>query len=482
MDITTQLVLMSKAKKVFGNDQTFLSFPLTPQPYTKQQLNFLEDKNLENLQRFSMLVNHIPTGETWQPTDSTYLWDIYRRILVDANYAESTRTPAEELAYQKAYQLLFRLRDDGTPIDSPTLTAYKRFKDAWIVAQESYNSAKTSAFYLTDPVAIQQWTTIDEPRLRNQMTTCQDQWVIEGFKNEVEAAFATRQTLGARSPYQTLSEWKKLWIQEIDNLTSAIDQSSAPASSFSPSNALADSAWQSHQMGEAEINALFQESPAELRSRLGAASPNLSELSFEVSSATIVRPWFASDALKARFWKFNDASQLSDGGMPARGDCPAYVTAIVFARKLTTTQKPAPDPQPDPKPDPKPVVIRPRPIPVDEIQPRVKLGKIGGDRLRMSPLKPMAIPALEVADKRLLLKDALIKDTLVREDMLQLRRERVFSNLTEATFDRVVQPGQTQEQKDPSKKQSVTDDSIYILAMVCKRVPKCPDPDLTLHW
>ena len=34
----------------------------------------------------------------------------------------------------------------------------------------------------------------------------------------------------------------------------------------------------------------------------------------------------------------------------------------------------------------------------------------------------------------------------------------------------------------PSSQPTTPDDSIYILAFICKAVPKSPDPDLTLQW
>jgi hypothetical protein len=476
MDIATQLALMAKAKKVFGNSQTFLSFPLTPLPYRPQQLNFLEDKNLDNLQKFSMLVNQIPSGETWQPIDGFHLWDVYNSILNEAHYAESTRTPDEEAAYQRANRVLFTMRDDGMPIETPIVTAYRQYKDAYIVAEEAYASAKSTALYLTDPIEKQRWQDIEEPRLRNQLNDRLNQWNLQGFKNEVEAALATRQSLGARSPYQTLSEWKKLWMKEIDTITSAVDQSSAPSSSFAPSNALAEGAWQSFSLTEAEINALIAEAPADLRTRLGVTTTSFESMTFEASSATIVRPWFTSDALKSKFWRFADNRMLSDGNVPAIGDCPAYVTAVVFARKLAGIPKPQPQPQPQP--------IIPRPIQpklkidreiLEEVGPRGKQIFIPRDRLRMSAMKPM------------IMKNLGESAPIVNAEVLQLRREHLFTRLEEVTFDRlpaVIDPAIQPKVKsqDQTKAQPLVDDSIYILAFICKRLSKCPDPDLTLKW
>ena len=91
MDSAVQLALMSKAKKVFGADDTFLSFPVSPLPHTKRQLDFFAQQDadalrqsLQNLQAFSTLVNLIPSDEAWLPTETRFLWDVYEQVLKEA--------------------------------------------------------------------------------------------------------------------------------------------------------------------------------------------------------------------------------------------------------------------------------------------------------------------------------------------------------------------------------------------------------------
>ena len=69
MDAAAQLALMVKAKAVFGAPDTFLSFPVSPLPYTKRQLDFYAQSNasevaesLQHLHAFSTLVNLVPGG------------------------------------------------------------------------------------------------------------------------------------------------------------------------------------------------------------------------------------------------------------------------------------------------------------------------------------------------------------------------------------------------------------------------------------
>ena len=120
MDAAAQLALMVKAKAVFGAPDTFVSFPVSPLPYTKRQLDFYAQssagevaESLQHLHAFSTLVNLVPGGEAWVPTESRYLWDAYRAML-EGHFADSQRTADEEADYQRALGFLRRTHLDGT--------------------------------------------------------------------------------------------------------------------------------------------------------------------------------------------------------------------------------------------------------------------------------------------------------------------------------------------------------------------------------
>ena len=359
MDSAVQLALMSKAKKVFGADDTFLSFPVSPLPHSRRQLDFFAQQDadalrqsLQNLQAFSTLVNLIPSDEAWLPTETRFLWDVYGQVLKEATFASSTRTAEEEAAYQQALAYLRTAGEEGMWEDSGPVKAYRQHKDAYLLAQQKYLAAKSTAECAADPAEQQRWRDIDEPLQRAELDALQAQWIIAGYKNEVESAQSKVVSLGARSPMQTWAEWNSRFNREIDTLTGASDNFTVFPSLFSPSNALEEGAWKPFKLSEQEVKVLLNEAPAELRSRFGAdsAASSVASLTFEFSSAAILRPWFVSEALRARFWRFADPGKiLSDGAMPPKGTCPAYVTAIIFARKVAVEEKrnqPAPGAKP----------------------------------------------------------------------------------------------------------------------------------------
>lgn len=201
IDAIAQLALSQKAKQVFGGENTFLSFPITPLQYTKHDLSFVQNFNVSRLKEFSLLVNLIPTGQAWQPTASQFLWDTYGDVLGghDTEVAQSTRTVQEEVQYQQAIQFLTVQGQNGWPEPSPAAKAYNQFRDQWFVLQERYNAAKLTGETTTDSTLRHHWMTVEEPQLRQQLQDLDTRWINEGFKQEVEQFQAVRSRLGGKS-------------------------------------------------------------------------------------------------------------------------------------------------------------------------------------------------------------------------------------------------------------------------------------------
>lgn len=151
MDSVAQLALISKAKKVFGNEGTFLSFPVTPLAYKEEELEFfLQDtaadliQSKKNLHAFSTLVNLIPNNEAWLPTETRFLWDEYEYILNQGICATSTRTPEEEVAFQEAKAYLKVPGEGGFIQDSPQVLVYKQYRDAHFMTEQEYMEARST--------------------------------------------------------------------------------------------------------------------------------------------------------------------------------------------------------------------------------------------------------------------------------------------------------------------------------------------------
>lgn len=504
MDSAVQLALMSKAKKVFGADDTFLSFPVSPLPHTRRQLDFYAQQDadalrlsLQNLQAFSTLVNLIPSDEAWLPTETRFLWDVYEEIL-KANFASSSRTPEEEAAYQQALAYLRVAGEGGAWEESAPVKAYRQYKDAYLLAQQKYLSDKGTAECGTAD-ELKRWREVDEPQQRAEVDALKANWIIAGHKDEVETAQGKVMSLGARSPLQTWTEWSSRFNQEIDTSTGAADNFTVFPSVFSPSNALEEGAWQPFKLSEQEVKFLLNEAPAELRARFAAdsAASSVASLTFEFSSAAILRPWFVSEALRARFWRFADASRmLSDGGTPPKGTCPAYVTAIVFARRVRVEEKSA-EAAPGTKPfdgfrftvavkDPE-RLTKISPNVLSAAQPRPVSVASPTMNIRMAAAVSPTTATMRVANPQVT-RAADMSTAVARPVAAQAITTRPV-RLSTVAVTRLPQPSAPGTaptapvpSPPPSSQPATPDDSIYILAFICKAVPKSPDPDLTLQW
>lgn len=513
MNSTTQLALMSKAKKVFCKDDTFLSFPISPLSYTKRELDFFSQndaddlqQSLQNLQEFSKLVNLIPSDEMWPPVEMRFLWDVYEQILKEGNLAFSTRTPDEEAHYQQALAYLHVTGEDGMREDRAPLKAYKLCRDPYEVAQQKYLGDKNTAECSTDLNEKQRWKDVNEPAQRAILDALETKWIVEGYKNEVETAQSIVVSLGARSPIQTWAEWKSHFNWDTDTLTGVSDTSIVFPSIFSPSNAVEEGSWVPFKLSEEEIKVLIDEVPEELRARFSAGSTasSVKSVTFEFSSATIQRSWIVPDVFRSRFWQFADATKvLSDGCIPPSGICPAYVTAIVFARKVSVEEKQANSGE---------IITKPS----FEGFPAIVLHKKGIRRVSPSVLNMhppnaeqnvlRALPRLrvknaevtlpKVANKQVedlaMMRPTIVSNAVVKPVMAQEASSRLLLNLRARSVIRLPQSFSqssiqvtkaTPPTSSPQPSQPIVqDETIYILAFICKALPKCPDPDLTLQW
>ena len=466
MDATTVCALMLKARQIFGGANTFLSFPLNPPPFTRRELDFFDQSSgdaarasISHHRNFSTLVNMIPTGEAWQPTAAEMLWDAYEAILEDANFAFSSRTEEEEAAYQAARALL---QVDGA--DTPLMLAYKQCRDAWHLGRQHYETVKSTAEN-GDEAEKKRWREIDEPRLLAEQQALLNAWIVEGQKNEVEATQARIASLAARSPLLTRNDWKARFNEDIDTLNDPSDPREVFPSGFSPLNAVDDGAWSNFTLSAPEIAALINEMPPALRkARIGNAVPSPTQsIEMEFSSAVVVRSWFEPDAFSAQFWRFPDKTRLmSDGQDPPAGECPAYVSGVVFARHVNVIDtKPIP-PKGFPS-FPMATVGQVKVTPVVRPRVRTRPRVTGRPRIRDHRREAVPRPSMVLAQsvKRMPVRHAIVSGTLVKP-------------MTPVIG--VFQPTPV----TPSPK--AVDDKIYILAFLCKRVGLCPNPDERLQW
>jgi len=459
MDANAQLALMVKAKRVFEIGDEFLSFPaLSPLSYQPDQLAFIPapttPTDILAFSEFSMLANALPSGVLFTASLDTFLWDTYLNVLRNAQLANGTLTADQQTAYQQAEAFLYTTASDGTQTPSQQVLAYNQYRQAYITATQSYTAAELTASASTDPAVQTQWQNVTQPALQAAVDSAMVDWQTKGDKAQVEQFRQVEQSCAAASPALQWQTWKSQCNPDIDFLTDSNNRQFGPTV-YSPYDILSQTSWPTFTLTSAEVQELIAAAPPELAGALGAGTggTDIDSITFEFSSVALNRPWFHADAFSARFWRFADpAAQLSDGNMPPLGSWPAYVTALVFARNIVeTTHTTGGGP------------VK-RPIYVFEPMMR--------EQFMRTPTVMMARPATftrgVIAAPAQPAAPATATVTM-RPDIALRLNAMAFATA-----------GSTPPA--PTTSQSTSGTQVSILAFVCKRLGKCPNPDPSFDW
>ena len=394
-----------------------------------------------------------------------------------------------------------------------------------------------------DP-AVHDTARVDEQAATARMLAAKADWEGEGNRHLIEAAEALLSSLEQKSPVVLRDEWSTRFDPHTATLTRAQDDLQVYPTSFSPANAVDDGSWRPLVITGPEILATAGAAPAELQQRFASegSSNDLLSISFEFSSAGLTRPWLDTSVFTSRVWRFPGDTLLSDGGTPAHGICPAYTAGVVFARKVTVERRtPAPPSEgagslglqfeianmpvvttmtrhPELR-----LQLPERDVDVARLQDRIS-AEDTVNVLRHESLSDTVLSDTVLSDtvslsdtvavggtvslvateeqpslltQRLENSSAIIAlDTTLAAPALQLGavgghraltslrsssflRDLLASPPEAALYETVVQPATAPEQPAST---TTTDDSIFIVAFICRPLPRCPEPDPTVQW
>lgn len=494
IDSNAQLALMTKAKLVFEDSpDTFLSFPaLTPIAYTPDQLNLpgIPSTTQQSLvlQEFATLVNTIPNGTLFDATSGDRLWNIYGNVLgVFAGAADAvqlaqgglTTGQSADLAQAQAY--LYSPGDGGQSVPSPAYTAYSQYQSRWTQANQQLRTGQVSAQNLTDPAALAQWQNTDQPLLLQQVQAAMDDWMNLGNKAAVEQALQVVSAAASRlSPAIVWNGWKNAFQPGLDYLTDPNTNVSYALTAFSPSNAASQSNWPAFSLTASEISQLIAQAPKELANIFGtsAGSSSVAALSFQFCSVVINRAWFNPALFSARFWRFADAGlQLSDGASPPQGRLPAYVKGLILVRNISVTPAAAPAgggatkmqnfPAVSQFANVRPFLLRPAMLPPPVLHP---VQPPAAEAAKPPPPTGLAAETIRV-QPRMMMAAPVVRSAPPAPPVA------LVSRLQAVTF--AAPPASSSA---PSTTPPDNTAMVSILAFICQRVPKSPDPDPSLSW
>jgi hypothetical protein len=471
IDAKVVLGLAGKMGQVFVDEGTYQAFPLAPIGLKSDSLRALVSDpfgaGANAHAQFSLLVNQIPSGPLWQPDDKA-LWDFYGEILTDAELLEKSRTPKQQEAYDKAFKLLYRTKQ-GTTVPTPRVVAYESYRDAYLAVAMEYNNRKGAALSAMAETSVKTAWEADEPTLRTEVQEASAAWSTQGNRAEVEEARRVLADLSSDSPEVAWAGYRKLYdpaLPEIFFRTSVEGLSYLPTSYVPTDVAVVN--WPRITVTADELGALAELAPEELRTRLGSSGDaGIQEVSFEYSYVTISRPWFTPSLFQSKGWRFRDPTRmLSDGQDPPNGECTAYVTGLVLARNISVKVAASGDGAPD------------------DAAPPVDLGFLPNiTRLRdVQIVRPLDLtPAVAVARMAVLDEPAawavakpvhLATAPAAALDQPAADDAVVFPSVRTSRI--VVQPDSPAEAGEAPPAPTTESDEIYVLALQCKRLPRCP--------
>jgi len=400
---------------------------------------------------------------------------VYGDVLAGAQVAGSKLIADEERQRNEARALLYAVGEGGIRIDSPTLRTYRACRDAVLSALEQYRSAEQTAS-AAGPDALAAWKADEGALLRAGIASLQRDWETQGAKDAVERALALEAALARRGAGAQWNEWRSGFDPSLDLITD-LDQEEFALTGIQPSNAF-DLEWPTFTLSKPEIAALARSAPAEIRDMLASdAVPSAVEsMTFEFRSVALNRPWFDPRVFQARCWRLGvGESALSDGASPPSGRLPGYAVRLVLARNIELTER-----QSSGTVEKKP--FRSLPL-VDPSKLRtfpVKPTKVLKPRPKFTPrAAPFGGVPLQVAAAPTRRADAMIQArgrtglTLAASDF---RASPLLAQLAA-----VPTASRTSTSTPPPTRQRTYED-ISILAFICRRLGRCPDPDPNLDW
>jgi hypothetical protein len=422
-------------------------------------------QSLALMSEFARITNAIPRGAIAPQEEAEYLWDVYRDVLETARLAKGDLSADEAARYHAAINLLYTRSADGVSSDSDAHMVYKRHRDAHIAALEDYRNGQLTAESSDDPVVQARWRIEQEPRLREEVARYEERWRTDGRKAEIEEALQIERACAAHAPSLIWDEWRSSFIADLDTQTdtSLIDFA---ATSFSPYDFF-DDAWPRFTLTRSEMKRLVETAPSELVDSLGSSAPEeIERVSFEYRSVAVTRPWFRPALFQSRFWRLpHGAEALSEGTAALQGRCPAYIAAIVFARNISLEQ--APGAQPAHIGHEQRTELRgPRRRPVvRDHRDRTRTHAASG--VRRVVIQPRTRPHADVRSPR-----GSTSRPVTRVNRGGFASMRPRSDRPSPKVPSTPMPAST----------TTPNPELMVLAFICKRVPKCPDPDLQLSW
>lgn len=341
------LAVLAKLQLIYeqtpDRSDTFLSFPMTSLPWTMDDLDFVRgqtDVDEKERQRraadFATLVNHVPEPSTVWQQRTTLLWQEYGRVFTHTKWGTAELSEEEERELEEA---------KAVARDEEIIEKYNRYQSEYHSAKIAYNNARNTAEYAVDE-EVQARAEAKLERLHDEKEAALDRWRAKGYKEAWESANDTIERLENSGPTALWDHWREKFKKPKE--TELYSNRRVYRTGYFPRDFTddeTDRAWTEITLDGSEVDSLCRKAREDMPELVGSpvvdsdiqASVEVESLSFEIGTVEVRRPWFSSNLLRSRGWRWRSGEErpLSDGGDPPEGRLPCYVSKLVFARNLS---------------------------------------------------------------------------------------------------------------------------------------------------
>lgn len=317
-----------------GWDMKELAFDL---PLAASGISLVESVNYRG--RFARRANQIPArGDYWTPT-GRILWNTFGNVFDEAKLASVPPSSADDAAVLAARNYL-----NGPDGPTPEYKAYKLCRSRSQTADQKVREAQLTLSTSTDP-NVRAEASLALAQAQEDLAEANEDWLIIGYKQEVEDAKAVINQAYAKSPSRRWSLWQSTF--NAIPARSDADGEFRPTG-YNPAHVFDDpGAWIKLSLSGSEVDALTNLAPPEVlrtQDALGdavAAAGEIDRISLEIARVDVERTWFSPELFDSRFWTWAIPGEtpLSDGDS---GTLPGYVIGLVLVKNIELSWKQPP--------------------------------------------------------------------------------------------------------------------------------------------
>ncbi|WAC03468.1 hypothetical protein N7U66_08255 [Lacinutrix neustonica] len=306
------------------------------------------------------------TMNVWNPENTLSL--AYRHILKFSQVAnfepdEKTKKKIERLRSllqeKKIKKNIVTEEEEEILEETMLVKKYNEKLQNYLNHALEYNAHRVNALAAKDPAAVHYWS-INASILRSKVMAAKNDWITNGFKEEYDQIAAFIAQVEGRS----MVTLKQQYIDDMEKarLTGPASGSDFYYSSLIPGGfAETDNGWTKFSFSSSDFqsNYKFHSESGSVSARAGffgfGASGGVGHekqkterkidtsnfsLEFKICQVPIVRPWFNTNYLTSKYWRFDKNNpefkdnMVSDGETPPNGMIPAYTTTAIFVKDL----------------------------------------------------------------------------------------------------------------------------------------------------